>query len=189
MRERERERERERDRQTDRDGCDVIIVSWSWWWVCAFSCPKFAIFICFYGTELVVNSHFPLPKNSHSSFGLSPPKIILWLITETETTDRMYSCSFLLPIDIRNQNNTKNYWKYEKKIVRKGVRGKNIACENLQIAKHKSVRRLFRFYPQQMNSTCASLNLNCLFRGPTPHAIKTDGKVTEEEEKEEGREW
>ena len=107
-----------------------------------------------------MNSHFLLPKNSHSSFCLSPPKIVLWLITETETIDRMYSCSVLLPIDIRNQNNTKNYWKYEKKIVREGVRGKNRTCENLQIAKHTSERRLFRFYPQQMNSTCASLKLN-----------------------------
>ena len=65
-----------------------------------------------------------------------------WSKTQDKWSNPAQS-NFVLPMEKMNQINTKNYWKYKKRLCMRWLGVINLTWENLQIAKHKSGRRSF----------------------------------------------
>ena len=160
VREREREREREtyREREREIDGSDVIIVALKLAMSLHVPMPKIR--------TIAVSSHFPLPKNRTFHFSLDTSCLTIVALKFTlsvakrplcsdsllngasratsdrkpKTNDQILPSPIVLPIEKMNQINTKNYWKLKKRLCVRWLGVINLTWENLQIAKHKSVR-------------------------------------------------
>ena len=131
-----------------------------WRWAYTFPLPKIRTFrfslhtsrlslhgeVTMVALKFAMSSHFPLPK-IFSPSGFVPPlsngtSRDEWSKTQDKWSNLAQSY-FVLPIEKLNQINTKNYWNEKKRLCVRWLGVINLTWENLQIAKHKSGRRLF----------------------------------------------
>ena len=128
--------------------CILLCQIKNWQWVGTFPCQKIGLSSSPLKWPWVHN--FRCQKNRiHRTrkIGSLRSASLKWRYkwSKNRTSYRTFCCTVFLPIEKRNQINTKNYWKQKKGCAWGCAREKNTTWENQLIAKHKSGRRSFRW--------------------------------------------